>query len=65
MSARERLPASVLQRKAVVYVRQSTLAQVHGNLESQRRQYELADVARHHGFAAVEIIDDDLVLSFT
>lgn len=63
MSARECLPAAVLKRKAVVYVRQSTLAQVHGNLESQRRQYELADVARQYGFRAVEVIDDDLGLS--
>ena len=40
------LPAVVLQRKAVVYVRQSTPQQVQLNLESQRRQYELvgADV---------------------
>src|SRR5437763_125146 len=36
------LPAVVLQRKAVVYVRQSTQQQVQLNLESQRRQYELA-----------------------
>ena len=35
------LPAVVLQRKAVVYVRQSTPQQVELNLESQRRQYEL------------------------
>ena len=31
-----------LGRAAVVYVRQSTMAQVIGNLESQRRQYDLA-----------------------
>ena len=60
MSAPEPLPASVLQRKAVIYVRQSTQVQVETNLESRRRQYELADLARGHGFAAVEIIDDDL-----
>jgi IS66 C-terminal element len=29
-----------LGRAAVVYVRQSTMAQVMGNLESQRRQYD-------------------------
>ncbi len=40
------LPATVLQRKAVVYVRQSTPQQVQSNLESQRRQYELVEVAR-------------------
>jgi DNA invertase Pin-like site-specific DNA recombinase len=51
---------TVLQRKAVVYVRQSTPQQVQSNLESQRRQYELVDVARRRGFTNVEIIDDDL-----
>jgi DNA invertase Pin-like site-specific DNA recombinase len=54
------IPASVLQRKAVVYIRQSTPQQVQSNLESQRRQYELVEVARRHGFANVEVIDDDL-----
>ncbi len=32
-----------LARHAYVYVRQSTLDQVHHNLESQRRQYGLAE----------------------
>jgi len=54
------LPAVVLQRKAVVYVRQSTPQQVQLNLESQRRQYELVEVARRRGFTNVEVIDDDL-----
>jgi DNA invertase Pin-like site-specific DNA recombinase len=49
-----------LARAALVYVRQSTLAQVVGNLESQRRQYALADLATAAGFAAVITIDDDL-----
>src|SRR6266516_4098057 len=56
----ELLPSVVLQRKAVVYVRQSTQAQVQTNLESQRRQYELVGVARRRGFREVEVIDDDL-----
>ena len=56
----ELLPATLLQRKAVVYVRQSTPQQVQVNLESQRRQYELVDVARRRGFTEVEVIDDDL-----
>ena len=46
MSAADLLPATVLRRKAVVYVRQSTPMQVQSNLEGQRRQYELVDVAR-------------------
>jgi DNA invertase Pin-like site-specific DNA recombinase len=54
------LPPAVLQRKAVVYVRQSTQAQVEHNTESRRRQYELVEVARRRGFRTVEVIDDDL-----
>jgi DNA invertase Pin-like site-specific DNA recombinase len=53
-------PAAVLQRKAVVYVRQSTPQQVQSNLESQRRQYELVEVARRRGFTNIDVIDDDL-----
>ena len=56
----EVLPAVILRRKAVVYVRQSTQSQVLTNLESQRRQYDLSEVARQHGFANIEVIDDDL-----
>src|SRR6202161_2662060 len=60
MTSADLLPAAVLKRKAVVYVRQSTQAQVQLNLESQRRQYELVDEARRRGFRDVEVIDDDL-----
>ncbi|MEF3136255.1 recombinase family protein [Rhizobium sp. 268] len=49
-----------LRRAAVVYVRQSTMTQVTGNLESQRRQYDLAGAAATTGFASVIVIDDDL-----
>jgi excisionase family DNA binding protein len=49
-----------LRRSAVVYVRQSTLAQVVEHTESQRLQYALADTARSLGFSAVDVIDDDL-----
>lgn len=49
-----------LGRGAVVYVRQSTMGQVAENLESQRRQYGLAEAARALGFASVSVIDDDL-----
>lgn len=40
MTSAELLPPAVLKRKAVVYIRQSTQAQVQSNLESQRRQYD-------------------------
>ena len=60
MTTHDALPSAVLQRKAVVYVRQSTRQQVQSNLESQRRQYELVGVAKQRGFTNVEVIDDDL-----
>ncbi len=60
MTNADLLPPAVLKRKAVVYIRQSTQAQVQTNLESQRRQYELVDVARRRGFRNIEVIDDDL-----
>ncbi|MCP3468644.1 recombinase family protein [Bradyrhizobium sp. CCGUVB23] len=56
----DQIPEALLKRKAVVYVRQSTQSQVMANLESQRRQYDLVDIARRHGFSDVEVIDDDL-----
>ena len=60
MTSAEMIPAVVLNRKAVVYVRQSTQSQVMTNLESKRRQYDLVDVARQRGFVDIEVIDDDL-----
>lgn len=49
-----------LKRRAIIYIRQSSAGQVVHNLESQRRQYGLADHARQLGFQQVEVIDDDL-----
>jgi prevent-host-death family protein len=60
MTSSDALPAAVLKRTAVVYVRQSTPAQVQTNLESQRRQYELVEITRRRGFRDIEVIDDDL-----
>src|SRR5277367_3293340 len=60
MTNADALPATVLSRKAVVYVRQSTQTQVQVNRESQRRQYDLVEDARRRGFRDVEVIDDDL-----
>jgi DNA invertase Pin-like site-specific DNA recombinase len=54
------IPPAVLQRKAIAYVRQSTPQQVQSNLKSQRRQYELVEVARRRGFTNIDVIDDDL-----
>ncbi len=55
-----KITAEQLQRGACVYIRQSTHDQLMHNLESQRRQYALADRAKQLGWMAVEIIDDDL-----
>src|SRR4051812_34704428 len=49
-----------LARSAFIYVRQSTADQVLNHHESRRRQYALVDRARALGWAAVEVIDDDL-----
>lgn len=54
MTNADPLPPTVLSHKAVVYVRQSTQSQVRVHLESQRRQYDLVDEARRHGFRDVE-----------
>ncbi len=56
----QKITAEHLSRIGAVYVRQSTMTQVKENLESQRRQYELADLARKLGFQEVIVIDEDL-----
>jgi DNA invertase Pin-like site-specific DNA recombinase len=55
-----KITAEHLARQAAVYIRQSTADQVANNLESQRRQYGLADRARQLGWSDVVVIDDDL-----
>ena len=56
-----------LRRKAIVYIRQSTPAQVVSNQESLRLQYALTQRARELGWreADVDVIDADLGLSGT
>ena len=58
MSAK--IGADHMARTAVVYVRQSTMTQVLGNLESQNRRRALAEAARTAGFATVTVIPRDL-----
>jgi excisionase family DNA binding protein len=55
-----KISADHLTKRAYVYIRQSTPDQVHKNIESQRRQYALANRARELGWQEVEVIDDDL-----
>jgi DNA invertase Pin-like site-specific DNA recombinase len=45
-----------LHRRAYVYARQSTMAQVERNVESRERQYELVDRAVALGWHATEVV---------
>ena len=65
MRGHAKITPSHLARTALIYVRQSTLAQVRNNTESTTRQYGLADQAARLGWAgsAIEVIDADLGLS--
>ena len=60
-----RITSLHLQRRAMVYIRQSTPSQVENHRESTRRQYALAERARDLGWHAdqVAVIDEDLGLS--
>jgi DNA invertase Pin-like site-specific DNA recombinase len=49
-----------LDRKAILYVRQSSLHQVIHNRESQALQYAMQDRLRALGWSAIEVVDDDL-----
>ena len=55
-----KITAEHLQRRAYVYIRQSTPEQLAHNHESRRRQYGLAERAKQLGWSGVEIVDDDL-----
>src|SRR5438874_6783838 len=65
MNERANITASHLARHAVVYLRQSSAAQVEHNRESTERQYALASKARELGWPAerIVVIDEDLGLS--
>ena len=49
-----------LKRRAIVYIRQSSLTQVLENLESKQSQYNLANKSKEYGFSQVEVIDEAL-----
>ena len=64
---KEQLEASQLTRRAFVYVRQSTMAQVLHHQESTMMQYDLRQRALALGWApeAIEVIDEDQARSAT
>src|SRR6516162_9242522 len=49
-----------LERKAILYVRQSSTYQVQNNLESQKLQYAMRDRLSSLGWSDVEVVDEDL-----
>jgi DNA invertase Pin-like site-specific DNA recombinase len=55
-----KITADHLKRKAIVYLRQSSLRQVRQNTESQRLQYALKDKVKEWGWREIEVIDQDL-----
>ena len=58
----KKIAAHHLQRKALVYVRQSTMKQVRENTASTARQYQLVDTAIALGWHPdlIHVIDEDL-----
>ena len=62
MVSHAKIRADHLERRAYVYVRQSSMAQVHDHQESTRRQYDLKNRARQLGWSdeRIVVIDDDL-----
>src|SRR3974377_291327 len=65
MNERLKITPSHLSRQAIVYLRQSSAAQVENNRESTDRQYALAGKARELGWPdeRIVVIDEDLGLS--
>ena len=49
-----------LERKAILYIRQSSTYQVNNNLESQKLQYAMQGHLHQLGWREVEIVDEDL-----
>jgi len=65
MNERAKITSAHLSRQAIVYLRQSSAAQVEHNRESTERQYALVGKARELGWPEdrILVIDEDLGLS--
>ena len=55
----EKLTASRLARRAIVYVRQSSHHQLVHNTESRRLQYAMEERVRDRGWQETEVVDED------
>ncbi len=56
----EKIKPHHLERKAILYIRQSSAYQVSNNLESQKLQYAMQERLRQLGWRDIDIVDDDL-----
>jgi DNA invertase Pin-like site-specific DNA recombinase len=56
----EKIRSHHLQRKAILYVRQSSANQVTHNLESQKLQYAMQERLMQLGWREIEVVDEDL-----
>jgi DNA invertase Pin-like site-specific DNA recombinase len=56
----EKIRTQHLERKAILYVRQSSPYQVMHNLESQKLQYAMEARLRQLGWREIEVVDEDL-----
>ena len=56
----EKIRSHHLERKAILYVRQSSVYQVNNNLESRKLQYAMQERLRHLGWHEIEVVDEDL-----
>ena len=65
MNGEHKITSSHRERTALIYLRQSSMAQVRDHTESTRSQYGLADTAAGLGWArtSIEVIDTDLGIS--
>ena len=65
MNGEDKITSSHRERTALIYLRQSSMAQVREHTESTRSQYGLADKAAGLGWArtSIEVIDTDLGIS--
>ena len=56
----EKIRGQHLERKAILYIRQSSPYQVIHNLESQKLQYAMESRLRQLGWREIEVVDEDL-----
>jgi DNA invertase Pin-like site-specific DNA recombinase len=56
----EKIKPQHLERKAILYIRQSSAYQVSHNLESQKLQYAMQERLQQLGWREIEVVDEDL-----